>query len=94
MKRQEHHAVLIHLTVNSIWGVPTPLTEKKFVKKNGKCNQDDFSQVLSKPGVLSAISVISSGGLSRDHQWRGGIQEIYDYQGCWSISQRVLNISS
>ena len=32
------------LTVNSIWGVvvPPPLTEKKFVKKNGKCNQYEF----------------------------------------------------
>ena len=28
--------------------VPPPLAEKKFVKKNGKCNQDDFSPVLLK----------------------------------------------
>ena len=35
--------------LNSIWGVvPTPLTEKKIVKKNGKCNQDYFSPVLLK----------------------------------------------
>ena len=41
--------LVIKLTVNTIWGVvPTPLTEKKFVKKNGKCNQDDFLQVLPK----------------------------------------------
>ena len=37
---------------------------------------------------------ISSGGLSRDHDWRGGKQEIYDFQGFWSISQRVFDISS
>ena len=36
------------LTVNSIWGVSSPLTEKKFVKKNGKCNQDYFLLVLPK----------------------------------------------
>ena len=28
--------------------VPPPLTEKKIVKKNGKCNQDDFLLVLLK----------------------------------------------
>ena len=39
----------ICLTVNSIWGVvPPPLTEKTFVKKNGKCNQNNFSPVLLK----------------------------------------------
>ena len=26
--------------------------------------------------------------------WRGGKQEIYDFQGFWSISQRVFDISS
>ena len=37
------------LTVNSIWGSgTTPLTEKKFVKKNSKCNLDDFLLVLPK----------------------------------------------
>ena len=36
------------LTVNSIWGGTTPPNRKKIVKKNGKCNQDDFLLVLLK----------------------------------------------
>ena len=36
------------LTVNSILGVPSPITVEKFLKKNCKYNQYDVLQVLSK----------------------------------------------
>ena len=61
----------IRLTVNSIWGVvPPPLTEKKIVKKNGKCNQDDFLLVLLKSSWTTfkiIFETLSALGLSRDH---------------------------
>ena len=51
-------------------GGTNPLTEKKFVKKNGKCNKDDFLQVLLKSSwttfkttfeALSALGTIIGG---------------------------------
>ena len=81
-------------------GGTTPLADKKFVKKNGKCNQYDLLLVLPKSSwgtfkiIISFKTPISSGGLSRDHYWKGGIQEIHDFQGFWSIFQRVFDISS
>ena len=60
------HAIMI-LTVNSIWGGGTNLpNRKKNVKKNGKCNQNDFLLVFLKSlsttfktifGALSARGV-------------------------------------
>ena len=86
------------LTVNSIWGVVPPPNRKKIREKNGKCNQDDFLLVSLKSSWTTFKTIFetlsASGGLSRDHHWRGGIQEIYDFQGFWSISQRVFDISS
>ena len=74
-----------------------PLIEENFVKKNTnaiyrivcKCFQNPLSQLLKQFSKLYQL-----GRLSRDHHWRGGIEEIYDFQGFWSISQRVLDISS
>ena len=80
--------------------VPPPLTEKKFVKKKGKCIQDDFLLVLPKSswGTFKTIfepllalgneqiKAHCSVGLSRDHYWNGSIQEIHDFQGFCSIS--------
>ena len=78
--------------------VPPPLAENKFMKKNGKCNQYDFLLVLpiSFFGTFKKKfrNFNSSGGLSRDHYLSGGVQDIHDFQGFWSISQRVFDISS
>ena len=87
------------LGVNSIWGASTiPPSRKKICEKNGKCNQYDFLQVLPKSSLTTFKTIFETlsarGGLSRDHHWRGGKQEIYDFQGFWSISQRVFDISS
>ena len=68
---------------------------KDFFKKcavNGaikKCYQNRLGQLLQQFSKLYQLW-----GLSRDHYWRGGIQEIHDFQGFWSIPQRVIDISS
>ena len=54
-----------------------------------KCYQNPLRQLSKQISKL-----YQSEGLSRDHHWRGGKQEIYDFQGFWSISQRVFVIST
>ena len=50
--------------VNSIWergeGDTTPLTEKKFVEKNGKCNQEYFLQVLPKSSWTTLKTILKT----------------------------------
>ena len=75
-----------------------PPKRKKIREKNGKCNQYDFLLALPKSAWETLKNnfrnFTSSLGLSSDHYWRGGIQEIHDFRGFWSISQRVCDISS
>ena len=87
---------IIPLTVNSIWGWYHPLTEKKIVKKRQMQSIWFFNSVIkiSLDNFQNNFrNFISSGGLLPDHHWRGGKQEIYDFQGFWSIFQRVFDIS-
>ena len=53
------------------------------VEKNAKWG--DFSGNARGNAKLMIIffGLISSGGLSRDHYWRGGIQEIHDFRSFW-----------
>ena len=70
--------------------VSPSLTENKIVKKKTenaiqmifyKCCQNPLGQLLKQFSKLYQLW-----GLSFDHFWRGGIQEIHDFQGFCSIS--------
>ena len=63
------------------------------MKKNGKCNQYDFLQLLSKfswATFKKFSKLYQPWGLSRDHCWKGGLEEIHDFRDFWNISQRVF----
>ena len=74
------------LTVNSILGGGTnPPSIRKIREKNDKCNKYNFLKVLSKSKsswttFKKNFETLSS-RLSRDHYWRGGMQEIHDFRG-------------
>ena len=54
-----------------------------------KCNQNPLGNFQN-----NFLNFIGPRDLSRDHNWRGGIQEILDFQGFRNISKRVFDISS
>ena len=76
------------LTVNGIWGWRITLpNRRKICEENGKCNQYDFLQVLSKSSwttfktifeTLSAHEACHSTNCHRTNYWRACIQEIHD----------------
>ena len=77
------------LTVNSIWGNGTtpPLTEKKFVKKNGKYNQDNFLKVSSKSSwtafktifeTLSALGPVTWPLLEGWYTWKSRFSRFFE----------------
>ena len=75
---------------------PPTLMEENFVKNPSKCNQYYVLQVSSKSSWTTFKNnfrnFISSGNLSRDHYWRGGIQEIHNLRGFIRISRRIFDI--
>ena len=79
--------------VESIWGGTTPHNPRKIREK--KANAINmFLQVLSQSYWTTSRNSICSVGLSRDHHRRGGIQEIHEFRGFRSISQRLFDIFS
>ena len=75
----------------------SPPNRKKFAKKKSyaismiilMCNQNPLGQFQN-----NFRNFFSPWGLSRDHYWRGGIQESHDFRGLLRISRRVYDISS
>ena len=81
-------------TVTSVAPLSVPILDDSTVASVGLLTiptLDDSTVASVSP--LSVPTLNDSGGLSRDHYWRGGIQEIHDFQGFWSI-YGVFDISS
>ena len=92
----QHYPKLIDLVlkVNGIWEVvPPTLIVEKFQKKLQMQSILFFASIIKNFQNIFR-TIITYGGLSRHHYWRGGIHEIHDFRGSLRISQRVFYISS
>ena len=61
-----------------------PCHQKRFHEEISKTRQDILKN-LEKHGFL-VYQPSNNCHLSNGHFWRGGIQEIHDFQGFWSLS--------
>ena len=66
----------------------THSSRRKNREKKGKCNQNDFLQVIAKYSWTTfkiIFETLSALDLSGNHYWKGGIQEIHDFQAFWRV---------
>jgi len=93
LKETNLHKFVFTLRLMTSWGWYHPPNCRKIREKSSECNQYHTLQV-SRTTFEVVFESISSGGLSRDHYWRGGIQEIHAFRGILRISQPVFDIYS